>query len=65
MQVIGITGMSGAGKTIVSKKICDLKEAEHINADRIVRDCQRQGEEYYENIVQAFGREILLVNRRH
>ena len=64
MQVIGITGVSGAGKTTAAKEICDLYEAEHINADKIVRSCQKKGEDYYKKIVETFGKEILLENRR-
>lgn len=64
MQVIGITGISGAGKTTVAKEICELYKAEHIDADRIVRKYQKKGEDYYKKIVETFGKEILLENRR-
>lgn len=65
MNIIGITGVSGSGKTTVAKEICDLIEAEHINADRFVRACQKEGEDYYKAIVQTFGEGILMVNRRN
>lgn len=64
MQIIGITGVSGAGKTTVAKEICDIYEAEHINADKIARECQKKGEPYYKKIVEAFGEEMLLKDRR-
>lgn len=59
MRIIGITGISGAGKTTSAKVICELEEAEHINADRFVRKGQIKGEEYYNKIVETFGKEIL------
>ena len=46
MQIIGITGTSGAGKTTVTDIICKRKNAEHIDADEIVKSSQRKGEEY-------------------
>ena len=64
MQIIGITGLSGAGKTTVSDAICKRENAENIDADKIVKDCQRKGEEYYKKIVETFGKEILQDNRR-
>ncbi|MCI8620497.1 MAG: dephospho-CoA kinase [Clostridia bacterium] len=62
MQVIGVSGISGSGKTTVSREICDFREAEHINVDRIVRENQKKGKEYYKRIVETFGKEILLGN---
>lgn len=64
MQIIGITGISGAGKSTVSELICKRKNAEKIDADEIVKVCQRKGEEYYKKIVETFGKEILQDNRR-
>ena len=63
MQVIGVTGISGAGKTTVSREICDMIESEHINVDRVVRENQRIGKEYYKKIVDTFGHDILLEGR--
>lgn len=42
MQIIGITGTSGAGKTTVTDIICKRKNAEHIDADEIVKSSQRK-----------------------
>ena len=64
MQIIGITGTSGAGKTTVTDIICKRKNAEYIDADEIVKSSQRKGEEYYKKIVENFGNEILQDNRR-
>ena len=37
MKTIGVTGISGAGKTTVSDQICKIKNAKHINADKIAK----------------------------
>lgn len=63
MQIIGITGLSGAGKSTAAEVICKRKNAEKIDADKIVRNCQRKGEEYYKKIVENFGKGILQDNR--
>ena len=42
MQIIGITGMSGAGKSTVSEKICNMKSAKYINADEIAKNLSRK-----------------------
>lgn len=59
MQVIGITGVSGAGKSTVSERIAKIKNAYIINADKVVRDLQEKGNEYYEKIVNTFGSEVI------
>lgn len=59
MQIIGITGISGAGKSTVSKKIAKLKGAEIIDADKIVKNLQKKGNQYYEKIVETFGEEVI------
>ena len=59
MKIIGITGTSGAGKTTV----CDIIEknynAKRIDADKIARELSKPGTEYFKEIVQYFGEEIL------
>lgn len=37
MQIIGITGISGAGKSTVSEKICQMKQGIHIDADVVAK----------------------------
>lgn len=64
MQIIGITGISGAGKSTVADAICKRENAESIDADKIVKVCQRKGEEYYKKIVEIFGKDILQESRR-
>ena len=41
-MIIGITGISGAGKSTVSHKICDIKQAKYVNADEIARDLSKK-----------------------
>ncbi len=59
MQVIGITGISGTGKSTVSERIAKIKNAYIINADKVVRDLQEKGNEYYEKIVDTFGSGVI------
>ncbi len=63
MKTIGITGISGAGKTTISDQICKLKNAKHINADKIARDLTKRGTKYYNDIIEEFGKEILKENQ--
>lgn len=34
-MIVGITGISGSGKSMISREICKVKNAEHVNADSI------------------------------
>lgn len=66
-MIIGITGNSGTGKT----SICKALEKNKINgitpfvidADKIVKKMTVKGEEYYNQIVSIFGKEILQENQ--
>lgn len=42
MQIIGITGISGAGKSTVSEMICEEENRKYINADKVARDLSRK-----------------------
>lgn len=61
-MIIGITGSSGAGKSTV----CEILENEYhvkvINADKIAKELSKKGTLYLLEIVQKFGKEILLEN---
>lgn len=66
-MIIGITGNSGTGKT----SICKVLEKNKINettpfvidADKIVKKMSVKGEEYYNQIVSTFGKEVLQENQ--
>ena len=56
--VVGLTGGIGSGKSTV----CDLlalRGAKIIDADAIVRELQQPGTEVFDQMVEAFGSEIL------
>lgn len=42
MQIIGITGISGSGKSTVSEKICQMKNGRHIDADIVVKSLRKK-----------------------
>lgn len=56
--VIGITGGIGSGKTTVANMFADLGVAV-IDADEVARAVVARGEPAHQEIVEAFGREIL------
>ncbi|HOM03594.1 MAG TPA: dephospho-CoA kinase [Acetivibrio sp.] len=59
MRTIGVTGGIGSGKSTVSKILAELG-AEVIDADVIARDITRKGHKAYWEILDLFGRKILL-----
>lgn len=64
-MIIGITGNSGTGKTSICKKILQIKEKNQItliDADRIVKEISVPGHEYFNQIINIFGKEITLSN---
>lgn len=42
MQIIGVTGISGAGKSTVSKRICEIVNGKYIDADKIARELSKK-----------------------
>jgi dephospho-CoA kinase len=58
---IGITGGIATGKSTVSHMLKELGYPV-VDADLLVREVQRPGEEVYRQIVEKFGGEILLEN---
>ncbi len=62
-MIIGITGNSGTGKTSICKALEENKINEItpfvIDADKIVKKMSASGEEYYNQIVSMFGKEVL------
>ena len=68
MKIIGITGSSGSGKSTAVKILSEEIKAQIINADEIVKQMQKKGNKYFEEIVELFGIEIVqqddILNRR-
>lgn len=58
-MIVGLTGSVGSGKSTVARMLQELADAKIIDADAIARDVQSPGGAAYEEIVEAFGREIL------
>ncbi|WP_298229866.1 dephospho-CoA kinase [Gryllotalpicola sp.] len=54
MQVIALTGGIASGKSTVSQRLAELG-AVVVDADKIVREVQRPGEDAFERIVETFG----------
>ena len=42
MHVIGITGVSGAGKSTVTEMLCNMKNAKSVNADEIAKNLSKK-----------------------
>lgn len=59
MKIIGVTGTSGSGKTMISKIIKEKYNAKVIDADKIVKEQRAKGNNYYFAILESFGKEIL------
>lgn len=61
MKIIGLTGNSGCGKSTVSD-IFSKNGGHIIDADKIAHENMEFGKDTYNEIVDAFGSEILLEN---
>lgn len=64
MKIIGITGVSGSGKTTISKMIQQQCESEIIDADKIAKDLTQGDTNYLREIIVEFGEEILDENHK-
>ena len=62
-MIIGITGNSGSGKTIVSNMLKEKLRCYLIDADDVQKELSKKGHEYYNGIVAVFGETILDENR--
>lgn len=62
-MIIGITGNSGSGKTLISKLLGKELNTDIIDADKVVYDMSIPGAIYFKEIVKEFGEDILLENR--
>lgn len=62
MKIIGITGGIGSGKTLVTKLL--EEEAAYIaNTDRIAKELMEPGQASYIDVVEYFGKDILLEDK--
>ena len=59
MNVIGITGSSGAGKSTVCDILQNMYQVKVINADKIAKELSKRGTSYLDEIAETFGRDIL------
>lgn len=59
MKILGVTGGTGTGKSSVCK-ILKEEGGVVIDADLVARELQRKGEDAYNDIVEHFGKDILL-----
>lgn len=41
MQIIGVTGITGAGKSTISSKICEYTNGKYIDADKIAKNLSK------------------------
>ncbi len=62
MKVVGLTGNSGVGKTVLCEILKRKYDIKIINADEIARQLTQESTEYLENIVKEFGQDILNAN---
>ena len=61
-MIIGITGNSGSGKTLLSELLAKEYNANIIDADNVVKEMSMPGNIYYNEILKEFGEDILLQN---
>lgn len=61
-MIIGITGNSGSGKTLISKLLEKKLNVDIIDADKVVKEMSMPGKVYFKEIVKKFGKDILLEN---
>lgn len=59
MEIIGVTGSSGAGKDTLCKIFEEEYNAEIIDADKIAKELSKKGTMYLKSIVDNFGSKIV------
>lgn len=60
MKILGVTGSSGAGKTLITNLFLKLKDTYIINTDNLAKKMAQKNTEYLNEIANFFGQEILL-----
>ena len=58
-MVLGITGRSGAGKSIICNMLKEKYMVKVINADQIARKLSKKGTNYLLEIIKVFGKDII------
>ena len=58
-MIIGITGGSGCGKSIICEMLQEKYDVKIIDADKISRKLSKKGSKYLNEIVEVFGQDIL------
>jgi len=58
MIIIGITGMSGSGKTYVTRQLADMGGLP-IETDPLAHELMKKGQPAYDDIIRIFGTDIL------
>lgn len=61
-MVIGVTGSSGAGKSTACEILNEKYNVKIITADEVARELSKKGTAYLKDIVDKFGKEVLLEN---
>ena len=62
MKILGITGSSGAGKTLVTNLFLELNSTHIINTDDLAKKLVQKDTKYLKEIVDFFGQDILLAD---
>lgn len=60
MKILGITGSSGAGKTLITNLFLKLESTYIINTDELAKKLAKKNSKYIKEIEESFGQEILL-----
>ena len=64
MNIIGITGNSGSGKSEVTKMLVKKYDAELIDSDKIARYLSENNSDYLNEIIRGFGNDIVDRNKK-
>ncbi|MBP3596344.1 MAG: dephospho-CoA kinase [Clostridia bacterium] len=60
MKILGVTGSSGAGKTLITNLFLKFKNTYIINTDDLAKKMAQKDTEYLNEIANFFGQDILL-----
>lgn len=60
MKILGVTGSSGAGKTLITNLFLKLEDTYIINTDDLAKKMAQKNSKYLNEIASFFGKDILL-----